>query len=94
MPSAHQQRAAGNQPGVPIAAGRGAEADGGRNLLLLQWNVDSISTSLMDLQDRIRKRPVIGIVLMRLSSCRAYCHIAIISAVIVIRITYYHSSIC
>ena len=60
-----QQGAAANQPGAPIGAGRGAGADGDGNLLLLQWNVDGITTSLMDLQDLIRKGPAVGVVLVQ-----------------------------
>ena len=60
-----QQGAAANQPGAPIGTGRGAGADGDGNLLLLQWNVDGIATSLMDLQDLVRKRPAVGVVLVQ-----------------------------
>ena len=60
-----QQGAAANQPGAPIGAGRGAGADGDGNLLLLQWNVDGITTSLTDLQDLVRKRPAVGVVLVQ-----------------------------
>ena len=31
----------------------------------LQWNVDGIATSLTDLQDLVRKKPAVGVVLVQ-----------------------------
>ena len=60
-----QQGAVANQPGAPIASGRGAGTDGEGNLLVCQWNVDGMATSLMDLRDLVKRKPATGVILVQ-----------------------------
>ena len=60
-----QQGAAANQPGAPLGSGGGVGTDGEGNLLVCQWNVDGMATSLMDLRDLVKRKPATGVILVQ-----------------------------